>query len=377
MTPPIVGSGISAQLAFLLESTWGVCASGTFAGATPIEMKNESLELKKTTVQGQGLHGGGLYDRANRRVVTNYDVNGSVTVDLPNRGLGKLLQHMTGSPNSLVAGAAALSAPTQIVSTLAYESYHSPGNTMGLSLSWQKGVPSVDGVVEPFTYVGTKINDWELSVATGAIAQLVLQLDGMNELGGAHVDPLNASVPTLFSWSETGIDTTADPLKVLHFRQAAVLSGGTPTLTAGKVTLAGASALGNVTAASVKETKSMDTARYFLGTAGYKAEQIENGFRSVTGSFDVEWLSAETMYNAFAADTTTSLMLSFVGDNAGTSGANKDTLTIILPSIKLDGESPKVGGPGVVSQSCAFTALDDEATTPGYQMHYISSDATY
>lgn len=373
MTPPIVGSGISSQLAFLPEATWALCASGTFTGARPLEYKSESLELKKTTVQGQGMHAGGLFDRLNRRVLTNYAVSGSITCDLPNRNLNYLLQNMTGSPNTLVTGASALYTPTQISTTGAYQSYHSPGNTKGLSLSFQKGVPTVDGVVEPFTYVGCKITDWEISVATGAIAQLNLGIDGYNELADGNIDPINGTCPSLFSWSESGIESATDPLNVFHFREASVLSGGTPTLTAGVLTLAGASALGNVTQCNVKETKTMDVSRYFLGSKGYKAEQIENGFRNISGGFDVEWLSAETMYQAFAQDTTTSLQLSFVGNVAGTSGANKDTLIITFPNIKLDGESPKVGGPGIVSQSVTFTGLDDEVTAP-YQINYISSD---
>lgn len=373
----VVGSGISSQLLYLPESTWGVNPSGTFASGRPLEFKSESLELKKTTVQGQGLHAGGLVDRLGRRVLTNYDVNGSITVDLPTRNLNLLLQNMTGSKNA--PQTSTIFAPTQITTSGVYTSYHSPGNTFGQSLAFQKGVPTVDAVVEPFTYVGCKINDWEISVSTGAIAQLTLSIDGRNELGGSgNGDPLNGSVPTLGAWPAPEF-ATGENLNVFHFRQATLFSGGTPTLTgsAGSqiLTLASATALGNVTTASVKETHSIDTSRYFLNGNGFKSEQIENGFRQITGAFDIEWLSNETMYSAFAADTTTSLQLSFVGPVIGTSGSNTQLLTLTVPNIKLDGESPKVGGPGIVSESVSFTALDDESTA-SYQIKYQSTDAT-
>jgi hypothetical protein len=76
------------------------------------------------------------------------------------------------------------------------------------------------------------------------------------------------------------------------------------------------------------------------------------------------------MYNAFAQDTTTSLELTFVGPTVSTSNY---LLDIIIPNIKLDGESPKVGGPGVVTQAVPFTGLDDEATVP-IQITYQSED---
>lgn len=371
----VIGSGISSQLIYAPEVTWGVAPTLT-TGGRPLEFKSETLELKKTTVQGQGLHAGGLYDRTNRRVLTNYDVNGSVTVDLPTRNLNLLLQAMTGSKNA--AQTSTIFAPTQVSTTGVYQSWHSPGNTFGNSLTFQKGVPTVDAVVEPFTYVGCKINDWEISVATGAIAQLSLTIDGRNELAGAgNGDPLNGSVPALGAFP-TPEFAAGEALNVFHFRQATLLSGGTPTLTGSagsqKLTLPSAAALGNVTTASVKETHSIDTSRYFLNGNGFKAEQIENGFRQLSGSFDIEWLSSEAQYNAFAADTATALQLTFTGPIIGTTGTNTQLLQIMIPNIKLEGESPKVGGPGIVSQSCSFTGLDDEATTP-YQILYQSTDA--
>lgn len=439
-----IGSGIASQLVYKPESVFGVVPAALTATNEGLEFKNESLGMAKTTVQGQGLHGGsssgggaGLYDRAGRRVLTNYAASGGITMDLQTRFIGTLIQHMLGSFGQSAA------TPTQIGTTGMYKSVHNPGSLQGHSLCFQKGVPAVDGTVEPFTYVGCKITDWEISVATGALAQLVLSLDSRSELAGVNVlgnpavpatnitvlntnpnavsvvisggtltavkvngvtvgtvagtyivpagqtiaitytvaptwvwtavpasgDPLNLTVPPLATFSTAG---SGLPMSEFHFREATILTGGVPTESSGVVSLVGATAAANVTSASVKQAISCDTGRYFLGSAGFKAEQIENGFRQITGQLVVEWLSSEALYGAYASDVTTSLELTFTGPlNAG---GQPYLLDIIIPNIKLDGEAPKVGGPNVVTQSVAFTGLDDEATTP-IQITYQTEDS--
>lgn len=341
-----IGSGIASQLVYQDESSYGVAPS--LASAIPLEFKSETLELKKTTVQGQGLHAGGLYDRAGRRVLTNYDAGGGISLDLQTRHLNKLLFAMLGSYGQ------SLATLTQIGTTGVQKAVHAPGNVGGHSLCFQKGVPAVDGTVLPFTYVGCKISDWTIAVSSGALASLDLTVDGRNELGGAgNGDPLNGSVPTLATWATTpGMD-------LFHFREANLLTG-TPSTTSGVTSLSGATTLANIKDASFKHTLAFDDTRYFLGGGGFAAEPIENGFRSVTGSFTAEWLSAATMYNAFAADTALAIELKFTGPTVGTSGGASELLDILIPNIRLDAESPKVGGPALVMQAVAFTGLDDE-----------------
>lgn len=368
MAYPITGSGISAQILAVAETTFGVAPS--LSAARSYEFKNETLELKKNTVQGEGLAAGHLYDRTKRRVLTTYDVSGAIVMDLPTRQMAFWLQYMVGSFGQ------SLATPTQISSSGIYQSVHqgvggiqTTGGLLGHSLCIQKGVPDVSGVVDPFTYVGCKISDWELKCATSAIAELTLTFDARNELAGAgNTDPLNGSVPTLQSWA--GPPTSGLGESLFHFREATVYTGGTPTNTAGTISLAGSTAAGNIKDVDIKHTVKFDNARYFLGSSGFKAEQIENGFRAISGSFTVEWLSGESMYNAFAADTTTSLELNFVG---ATVSGQTYLMQVIIPNIKLDGESPKVSGPAVITQSVSFTGLDDETTVP-IQVIYQSED---
>jgi hypothetical protein len=356
-----VGSGLAAQFVATDEVTFGVAPS--LAAARSYEMKSETMELKKTAVTGEGLAAGKVYQRTKRRVQTVYDSNGTVSLDLPTRQMAFWARHMVGSFGYTLV------TPTQIASSGVYKSVHWPGPLGGKSFVMQKGVPATDATVEPFTYVGCKLASWEIACSVGAIASLTLNIDARNELAGAgNGDPLNGSVPGLAAFA---VPVTGLGESVFHFKQATLFTGGTPTVAANIVSLVGTSAAGNIKDVTIQHSLALDNNRYFVGSGAFKGEQIENGYRHIGGSFVIEWLSSEAMYNAYAADTTTSLQLTFTGATVSTSNYLFD---IIIPNIKLDGESPKVGGPQVVTESCQFTGLDDESTTP-IQILYQSEDS--
>lgn len=433
--PVYVNSGIGSQLVMIPETTYGVAPALTGATLMPVEFESEGLELKKTTVTGAGLHAGGLHNRAARRKLTNYEATGPITLDLPTRYLNGLLKQMFGSAGQPLATL------TQISTSGVYTATHQPGPLKGQSMCIQKAVPSVDGTApNPFTYVGMKLTDWEISVATGALAKLALTWTGRNELAGAFPnggasasgDPLNAATPALAPFVEaanndvfyfreatlfTGTPTSgtaggsalSSPPSVpattvavqspYPYLTAVTITGGTltfvyvngvqvgttagtyavpangyvsityssaPTWTwfAGVTTLGSPVALGNVKTASVKYSFHYDDARYFLGSAGFKAEPIENNWRDISGQLEIEWLNAESMYTAFAGDTPLAVRLDFVGAQIGTSGTNTQLMSILVPAIYLDGEAPKVGGPAVVTQKVPFVGLDDGTNNP-------------
>ena len=378
-----VGSGIASQLVYLPETTYGLAPQTTpptLNANSTLEFNSETLELKKTTIQGQGLHAGGQYDRGGRRVLTNYQVSGGINMDLQTRKIGNLLQNMVGSFGNSPATPA-------LTNATGYTSIHAPalGGFTGHSLCFQKGAPSADGTVEPFTYVGCKIIDWEISCATGALAKLALTVDGRNELNASGNIALetgafsgNSTAPSLVTYAGLPPDTS-----VFHFREASLVSGActtSGTLGSTAVTTLGGSptTIANVTAASIKQTLALANNRFFFGNNGFKAEPIENAFRKLTGSMTAEFLLAETMYAAFANDTKISLQLQFVGPVA-ISGSTPvpmyPTLTILIPAIYLDGEAPKVQGPGLVTITTPFTGLDDTVNNP-IQITYVTADST-
>lgn len=372
MATPFIGSGIQGQLVAQLEQTYGVAPALTSPHC--YEFTSETLTSTKTTVQGAGLHAGGLYNRAARRVLTNWQAGGDLTLDLPTRGLNLWLQLMLGSADQSVY--AKNGALAQVAGgTAAFAATHIPGKTGGTSVAVQKGVPDTSGEVWPFTYVGGKVSSWTVSVDTGAISQLQLTLDARNELAGSgNSDPLNTSVPALATWTDPKTD-------LFHFRQAQILTGGVPATTGGVTTIpttgtGAATPLGQVKTASITQAMSLDTSRFFVGSAGFKAEQLENGLRSISGSMTVEWTNAEALYDAYLSDSATSLLLEWTGNQIDSSATSQkdEFLSILIPNIKLDGAPPQVSGPAVVTQSITFAGLDDEANNP-IVVNYVTLDS--
>lgn len=399
------------------ESSWGVLptiSSSTVSGATSsgarmFEFKTESLKGVKHTVQGQGLHGGGLYDRNRRRILATYSAAGAIVMDLPTRQLGFLLRNMLGS----FGQAGVSTAPTLITTSGLYRSVHqgpagaqTVGGLYQQGVTIQKGAPAVDMATtsspSPFTYLGGKFTDWEIACAIGGIAQLTLGYDAMAEIGGTSTNSINippqagGTIPPLY----TGWSPNYNPLdtNLFFFRQGGVYYSSSGVTTASTDPISGVSmnyinslsgmnggtgsqtstnALGHVTDFSIKQTVAMDVSRYFFGTGGFKAEQLEDNFRQLTGALTIEWLSAETLYQAYATDATIQLEFQFVGLNPNANApGDLEYLDIILPAVKLNGEPPAINGPGIIKQAITFDGLDDETTTP-IQIAYQSMDSVY
>lgn len=343
-------SGLATQLTSpVAEVTYGVVPAALATNTKFSAFKSEGVEMHKLPAQGIGLLQGKRYGQAARRVIPEYTVNGPVTMDLPARGLQQWLFPMFGSYGQ------AASALTQDLSTGAYKAIHAGAFPDGNSFCFQKGAPTADnGTIEPFTYTGCKILDWEMSAQRASIAQLVLNIDGRSELGGTGttIDPLNTSVPALVSY-------VAPPAGgVFHFAQSQIFTGGTCSTTSGVTSVAAPVAAGNVRQFSVKHAAQLDAERFFGNNAGFKAEQLSNGLAQVTGQLTIEWLSSQARYNAFAKDTPTPVELQFIGPAIGT-GSDFSTFSILMSDVFLEGEPPKMGGPEVVVQTIPFTALDD------------------
>jgi hypothetical protein len=358
------GSGILTQFyGPLAEATYGVAP--TLTGAHFYAIKGGgSLKGKKATAQGEGLFSGALYPQASRRVLAGWDpAGGSVPLELPTRNLQQWLLPMFGSYGQTLATL------TEDSSTGAYKSVHAPGPLQSHSFVVQKGVATVDGTIEPFTYTGCKISDWELSVAKHGIAELTHTIVARNELAATgNSDPLNGSVPSLVSYSK--------PIgSVFHWAQATLYTGGTASTTSGLTSLSSPTTAGNIKSISIKHTVPLDVDRYFLGQGGFMSEPVDNGLRTITVSFEVEWLSAMAYQEAWYGDTATAIKLDLVGPGIG-SGSDDSMFEVLIPEMFFDGEpSPVVAGTQVVTQKIDLAGLDD-GTNNVIQGTYWTLDAT-
>ena len=341
-------SGLGAQWCFADEVTYGVAPPLT--SAVFYALDNDSLELKKGPKQGTGIFRGSLAPRASRRVVETWAVQGAVPMEVAERQFNPWLYRMFGSYGQAAATL------TQDGTTGAYKAVHVLGDLTGHSFCAQKGAPAVDGgVAEAFTYTGCKLSDWELSCAGSDILKFTGTVEGRNELNGSWTDPLNASVPALQAYVPPVAGT------VFHWVGAKVLYGGTPSTTGGVTTITGATVAGNISTKgplSIKCTRPMDTTRYAPDVAPYRNEPLQNAVTTIAGSMVVEWLSAETYLAAYRADTSTCIAYQFTGEPIGT-GSDFASLEILASNVKLEGESVKIPGPEVLTQTVPWSVMDD------------------
>ena len=382
MAATVVGAGLSGTAGIATETTNGTAITPTHF----LEFNSESMKGDKNVVQGKGLRGGatgsgggpgagtGLYMRTSRRVVGSWGAKGGLVFDAPYNGLGLWLEHMLGAYNPGVTAGTNNPLVVEQSATTAYLQTYAPGSLAGKTFTLQIGKPDSTGTVRPFTYVGCKVGDWELATEVNKYATFTLGIDAWQELTPDNPQSTTAG-PALTAASYTAGE------QFFHFREATIFNGGTLTTTAGITTLGTPTAAARVTKASVKQTMPHDDSRFFIagtgGTggsavAGVKSEQLENEFRTISGALDVEFYSLAAYYDVFYGDTTANLLLTFTGPVAIAS-TYYPTLSILVPNIKYDGETPAVAGPGILNHSLPFSGLDDEADNQ-IQVQYMSTD---
>lgn len=307
----------------------GFGTESTFkTGVTPTRwlefLGDESLDLKKTVKQGQGIRVGSRVARSGRRVVTSYDYGGDVTVEATSKGMGLWWQALLGS------GASAL------VSGSTYQQLFTIGDTPS-SLTIQKGVVEAGGTVDPQTFLGCMISGFEIAFPNDDIVTVKATVDAADMVTAtAYTAPTYAASPNLF-----------------HFAGGSV-STGTLTAPTSTALASAATPLANIRGGSVAVDHSLNGDRKNLGGAGKKSKQL-HGLSAITGKLDIEYDST-TFRDALIADTPMSLVLTWT---AGTLSTGNETLQVVLPEIKFDGELPKTNGTDLTVQGMTFTGLDN------------------
>lgn len=290
------------------------------------EFLSESLERNNNIITSNGIRcaSGRNLRRGSRRVISSRSGGGDVTLEVATTGFGRWFKHLLGG-TPVITG----SGP--------YTHTYPLGDLSGKSLCMQKVLrDSASTEIEAFNFHGCKVLSGEFSISVDQILQLALSIDAEDvdtTTAGAAASYTN---PTLFNFM-----------------------GGTLNV--------GGSPVASVTDASVKVTNNLKTDRYYLGSAGLKAEPIDNDFPTVDGSLSAEFISSATFYDRFAADTAAALSLVF------TSGTS--SLTIAVPEVRFTGGTPTVGGPDVVVTDVPFEGQYD-GTNAGITITYVTADAT-
>lgn len=307
-------SGISAQFGFASETSWGAAVTVTKFN----EFNSEQFRNNLPRFQSKGLGSG---RRTQHRYAAGVsDIKGQVTMELPNANLATLLKHMFGTVATTGAGP--------------YTHTVTPGPLTGLSMTTQFGRPDITGTVQPFTYSGCKVADWELSADVNDYAHLMLNLTGKAETTGTSLAV--ASYPA-----------NLNPL----------------TYVQSSLTIAGSSVA--VRKFSMKGNNNLKSDRSGPGS-GLIREQLENGIRDYTGTIEADFESL-TNYNRFVNTAESSLVLTFANGS--------DTLTVTA-NVRYDGETPNVAGPELLTQNLPFAVTSTTSDAAAITVTWVTSNDT-
>lgn len=306
------------------------------------EFVDESFDYSKTVKQGAGIRVGSKVARSARRVVTETQAKGDLTVELTSKGLGTLLQSCFGAGTST------------LVSGTTYQQNFTLGSTPP-SMTVQKGLVRADGTVDPYTYNGGVVDSFEIDCPNGDIAKLKAAFIFRDMLTAtAYATPSYPTTPALF-----------------HFAQGSITVGGAVTAPTTTALATGGTAAANVRDFNIKIDNKLTADRFNYSGAG-KMLSPTYGLRDIGGKMTVEYTD-QTLVTAYMADTPLTLTLTFTTTETLSTGFSQ--MQIVLPEIKLNGEVPKANGTDLISLSVDFDVLDNLTATQPIWLVLRTADA--
>lgn len=314
------GSGLDAQLGIGTESTYGT----RVAPATFIPFESESLALTQEYIENQPLMSGVMVQPQGYHVASTRSVEGTVEMLYFDRGMGKILNLLTGDTVTPATPSGATNARTQTFDI----GLTSP---VGKSATIQVGRPDVTGTVRPFDYVGAKITEATIAVESGSAATLSLNVDARDE----KTDQTLAT------------PTYSAAAKPFGFQSWSISIGGNAAV--------------NVRSLTVTIPLNMAIDRYHLGNSGVKDEPLVNAQSELGVSATLEFRSLAD-HNRFRNESVVALVASATG--ALIEGSTYYKTEITIPAAKQVSSSPVVAGPDLVTSDVEFRALWNGTDAP-------------
>ncbi len=313
-----IKSGLAAQLGVKAETTWG-----TFVAPTRFyPLISESLTEEIDRLESEGIIAGQRVLRSEQWAAGNVDVGGDIQTELYQQGMGALLKACFGAVATTGAGP--------------YTHTFTPGDLTDDHLSVQVGKPDTAGTVQPFSFYGMKVTDWELSIEAGGLVALTTSLVGKQL-------------------------ATSDSLATASYG-----TGAATPFTFKHATASVAGGAANVKKLTIKGSNGLDTDRRFIGSE-YRAEPLEADLREYGGTVDLEFESL-TQYNRFRNANEVALVSTI---SAGASASLTTTM-----NVRFDGSTPEVDGRGVVQLSAPYKCIGTTTDASAITAVLISNDTT-
>jgi len=376
--PPL--TSISAQLAAVAESTWGVPVTPSVF----VPMVSETMAIASDNrVESNAIIAGARVLRSGQWDGGLRMVGGDLGLELPSESaaIRLWLEHMMGT----VSG----SGPWTFT----------PGSLAGKGLTVQVGVPGIGGTVWPKTYPGCKVNTWEIGWTAGEIVTFGLGLMAKTEnLYRTVADGVTNSTTTVTSATAaftkgdigqiiSGSGIPAGTTIVSITSATSIVISAAATATATGVTIVVGIALASASYASGVETPFHAvgasctiagstaqvkqgtlsganglTARPFAGSY-YTDEPLETELREYTGELDLEFNDL-TQYKRFTDGAEAAMVVTF------RSGVKSLALTY---NCRFDGDTPQVGGREVVGQGVKIKAVGASTDAGALTMVYTAA----
>lgn len=334
-----MASSQDCSIGFAVETTYKTPVTV----ARWLEYLDESMDWNKSVKQGKGIRVASRAARSGRRVVTSAMGGGDISVEACSKGLGLWWQALLGSATST------------LVSGTTFQQVFTLGDNPS-PLTIQKGLPHIntDGTmtVDPYTFSGCMVDSWEFDFPNDDIATIKATINaGDMATATAYAAPSYVTTPNLF-----------------HFANVSFSSG---TLTSPTTTVlgAGATPLTDIRGGSVSVNNNLGVR--LNGGGGGRQSKPTLGLRTISGKLDVEYDST-TWRDSVIGDTPLNLIVTYTG---GALSVGTETLQLVIPEIKLDGEIAKTNGTDLIVQSVAFQGLDNLSAAQPIWVVTRTSDA--
>lgn len=310
-------SGMVSQLGIKAETTWGTYVAPTRFHPLISESMTEDID----PLESDGIITGRRLLAAGQWAQGNVTVEGDIKTELYQQGMGALLKACFGAVSTTGAGP--------------YVHTFTPGDLSDDHLTVQIGKPDA-GTVQPFSFYGCKVTEFELEVEAGGLVMLTTSLAGKQM-------------------------ATSDALATASFGSGAA----TPfTFKHASATIAAGAA--SVKKLTLKGSNGLDTDRRFLGSE-YISEPLEADLREYTGTLDLEFESLTHM-NRFRNGTEVALVVTI---SAGATASLAVTM-----NVRFDGSTPEVDGRGIVQLSTPYKVIGTSTDALGITAVLTNSDAT-
>lgn len=322
------GSGLDAQLGIGIESAWGTRqAPGTF-----LPFQNETLKLTPAYTESQPLMAGLMVTPDNLLKRTNRTVEGSISLELLDRAMGKIFDMLNGDANSPTT-------PDGATNSRLFTFEVGETSPRGKGRTIQVGRADTSGTVRPFDYIGCKFTEVVIAIEVGGNATLALTVDGKDEVTDQSLGSASYAAAEPFVFENWAVEVAS-------------------------------SGVANVASLSISIPLGMKTDRQHLGSGGVKKEQLLNAPSDIRVTAGLEFASMDD-HNRFKADASVELVASATGGEIE-DGFDHE-IDFSMPACRQVEHGPAVEGPDVITSEAVFRVLSN-GTDPALTIAQQTSD---